>query len=55
MILKKYLKGEDSAILNAIGLSVQFILFAMVTIGVILMMDQMECFLHTLRLHWVEF
>ena len=41
--------------LNAIGLAFSFIIFSFVTIGVILLMDLMECFLHALRLHWVEF
>ena len=26
-----------------------------ITFGIILCMDSMECFLHSLRLHWVEF
>ena len=29
-----------------------FYFFAMVTAGVLMSMDLMECFLHTLRLHW---
>lgn len=36
-------------------LFIMFPIFASVTIGVLLVMDFMECFLHVLRLHWVEF
>ena len=32
-----------------------FPVWASVTLGVLMVMDLMECFLHTLRLHWVEF
>ena len=32
-----------------------YAVFASATFGVLMFMDVMECFLHTLRLHWVEF
>ncbi len=32
-----------------------FFIFANVTFMILLCMDLMECLLHTVRLHWVEF
>ena len=32
-----------------------YAVFAVVTFAVLLCMDVLECFLHALRLHWVEF
>jgi V-type H+-transporting ATPase subunit a len=40
---------------NAIMIVVGMFLFFNITLGVIMGMDSMECFLHALRLQWVEF
>lgn len=40
---------------NPIYIFIGFAVFAAVTTAVLLLMDVLECFLHALRLHWVEF
>jgi len=40
---------------NPVFIVVGYAVFACVTFGVLLAMDVLECFLHALRLHWVEF
>jgi len=41
--------------INFFAAYIGFGIFAGCTFGVLLMMDVLECFLHALRLHWVEF
>jgi V-type H+-transporting ATPase subunit a len=40
---------------NPIMIFIGYLVFGSATFAVLMCMDLMECFLHTLRLHWVEF
>ena len=37
------------------GMLLGFVVWCSTTLGIIMCMDLLECSLHTLRLHWVEF
>lgn len=49
-----FLVGGTSA-KQIIGTYIGCAVFFAVTFVVLMCMDNLECFLHTLRLHWVEF
>jgi len=53
---KTLLAGMSVAFpMNIIVISILFMFWFIITLGILCGMDVMECFLHTLRLHWVEF
>ena len=51
----KSMQESENWFVTFIVIIVMFVLFFVVTILVIMVMDFMECLLHALRLHWVEF
>lgn len=55
MIFGFAITNATSAISSTIYILAFFAFFFFVTLAIIMLMDSMECFLHALRLHWVEF
>jgi len=47
--------GVESPIVNGVVAFIMWPVFWTITFSVIMCMDFVECALHTLRLHWVEF
>ena len=52
----EYIQNDKVNIVSSvIGVFIYFFVFLCATVFILIFMDAMECILHTLRLHWVEF
>ena len=56
LLIEPALQSSDASLLHIVfSLATRFAIFMIVSIGVIMVMDTMECCLHAMRLHWIEF
>ena len=52
----EYIKNDNvNFVSSIISVFIYFFIFLCATVLILIFMDSMECILHTLRLHWVEF
>ncbi len=46
------LRKPSNVVFGSLGIVIGYSFLAVATIGILLLMDALECFLHALRLHW---
>ena len=54
-ILSSSYDMHDSVYYITVSISIRFILYMIINICILIIMSSMECVLHTVRLHWIEF
>jgi V-type H+-transporting ATPase subunit a len=55
MIFGWTIKNSENMYVSVLVIIFGFVFFFLVSVAVVMCMSLMECFLHALRLHWVEF
>lgn len=55
MAFTKQDSDTKQLVFSSIAITIGFFVVAFTNVGIILVMDLMECMLHCMRLHWVEF
>lgn len=46
---------EHEKAMNFVLVFLMYVMLAVITFGILMCIDVLECFLHSLRLHWIEF